>query len=109
MREKMKNVFLTFLLLMISLIGCKSSILDDPTTSINYSVPQRAHVKLTVENSYNTLIATLVDKEQQPGMYQVSMDMNDLPEGVYFYTIEYKGIDNNYYSKLSRHMLLVKK
>ena len=104
----MKKFFLVLLLLLISLIGCKSSILEDPSTSIIYSVDQRSNVKLTVENSYNTLIATLVDKEHQPGVYRVSIDMNDLPEGVYFYTIEFKGIENNYYSKISKHMLLVK-
>lgn len=96
------------MLLIISLSGCNSSILEDPSTTIKYSVAQKSNVKLTVENSYNTLIATLVDREHQPGVYEVSMDMNDLPEGVYFYTIEYKGIENNYYNKISKQMLLLK-
>jgi hypothetical protein len=92
----------------MTMIGCKSSILEDPTTVINYSVPQASHVKLTVENSYNTLIATLVDKQQQSGYYAVNMDMSNLPEGIYFYTIECKGINNGYYSKITRQILLVK-
>ncbi|MDR3610860.1 MAG: hypothetical protein P4L27_09880 [Ignavibacteriaceae bacterium] len=49
---------------MLSLNGCRSSILDDPSTMIDYQVPEDSHVKLTIENNYNTIIATLVNKDQ---------------------------------------------
>ncbi len=50
----MKLLSLTTLVLVIILFGCKSSILDDPSTIIRYSVPEISMVKLTIENSYNT-------------------------------------------------------
>lgn len=105
----MKRIFyvMTFFL-SIMLFGCKSSIVDDPTLNINYSVPEVSLVKLTIENSYSTIIKIPVDNEQNAGMYSVSIDVNDLAEGVYFYTLELKGVNSNYYSKITKNLLLVK-
>jgi hypothetical protein len=108
-REKdMKKRYLFILISVFILVSCNSSILDDPSTTIQFAVPERSYVKLTVENNYNTLIATLVNREMSPGMYSVSFDGNDLAEGLYFYIIEMKGINNDYYYKKVRTMLLVK-
>jgi hypothetical protein len=98
---------LLFLLVMLSL-GCNSSILDDPTTLIKYQLPEKSHVKLTVENSYKTLIATLVDEEQSAGGHQVSFATNDLAEGIYFYTLEVNGIESNYYYTVTKYLILLK-
>ena len=53
----------SFAILLFALIyfGCNSSILDDPSIRIKYSVPEKSMVKLTIENSYNTTILTPVD------------------------------------------------
>ncbi|MDP2303327.1 MAG: hypothetical protein Q8N03_12990 [Ignavibacteria bacterium] len=105
----MRNIFyLSIFILSIMLFGCKSSIVDDPTLNIDYSVPEKSLVKLTIENSYNTVIKIPVDKEQNAGIYTVSIDVNDLAEGVYFYTLELKGVNSNYYSKTTKLLLLVK-
>jgi hypothetical protein len=104
----MKVFYLTTLILAVILFGCKSSILDDPSLRIKYSVPENSMVKLIIENSYNTIILTLVDKEQNAGVYSVNFDASDLPEGVYFYTVELKGINSDYYSKTTKQLLLVK-
>jgi len=103
----MKNIYLAFLLAVI-LTGCKSSILTDPTTEINYSVPVASHVRLTVENNYNTLVATLVDTVKSPGNHSVIFNTHNVAEGVYYYTIEFKGVNNNFYLKTTKTMLLVK-
>lgn len=104
----MKIVYLLLSLSLILLISCNSSIVDDPSISIKYSVPERSYVKLIVENSYKTLIATLVDEEQNAGAHQVSFDANELAEGIYFYTIEMKGTDSNFYSSMTKYMVLIK-
>ncbi len=99
------------LILLISFIffnGCKSSILDDPSTIIQYSILERSHIKLSVENSYNTLIATLVDRELQAGTHEVNFDSSNLAEGIYFYTLEVKGLETGSYSKTTHHMMLIK-
>jgi len=104
----MKVFFLTTLILVVTLFGCKSSILDDPSIRINYSVPEKSIVKLTIENSYNTVIETPVDKEQNAGAYSVFLDASNYAEGVYFYTIELNGVGKAYYSKITKNLLLVK-
>lgn len=104
----MKVSYLITLILVVILFGCKSSILDDPSLNINYSVPEKSLVKLTVENSYNTIILTPVNKEQNAGVYTINFNVSDFPEGVYFYTIELKGVNSTYYLKTTKHLLLVK-
>ena len=99
------NLFTSFTLLLLT--SCNSSIVDDPTISILFLVPESAHVKLTVENSYDTLIATLVDEEKSPGAHQVSFDASNLAEGIYFYTLELRG-ESGSYSKSTKHLLLIK-
>jgi len=104
----MKVFYLITLILAVILFGCKSSILDDPSITIKYSVPEKSMVKLTIENSYNTIILTPVNKEQNAGVYAVNLDDSNFPEGVYFYTVELKGVNSTYYSKTTKNLLLVK-
>lgn len=95
-------------MLVLLITGCRSSILDDPSTIIGFQVPEDSHVTLTIENNYNTVIATPVDKDMTAGNYEVNFNASNLLSGVYFYTIECKGINNNYYYKSTKKMLLVK-
>lgn len=99
------KIFLIFNL--IILFGCNSSILDDPSTIIKYKVEETSHVKIVVLNSYDTEIATLVDATQPAGNHQVSFDINNLAEGIYFYTLELRG-ESGSYSKSTKHLLLIK-
>ena len=46
--------------LILVMSGCRSSVLDDPTTTIRFTLSEDSHVRLTVENSYNTVVATLI-------------------------------------------------
>jgi len=104
----MKKLSLLLSFLIILSFGCNSSILDDPATTIKYYVPENSHVKLTVENSYKTLIVTLVETEQNAGNYEVSFGINDLAEGIYFYTIEMRGTESNFYYKYTKNLMLLK-
>ncbi|MFA6540770.1 MAG: hypothetical protein WCT99_04145 [Bacteroidota bacterium] len=101
-----KLLFILASMMVIS--GCRSSILDDPTTSISYSIPGRSHVTVKVENSYSTVVATLVDADQVAGFYMVNLDASHLPEGIYFYTLEARGIDYPTYFSSTKRMLLIK-
>jgi hypothetical protein len=104
----MRKYIFVSLVVLFAAMGCRSSILDDPSLSIQYSVPQDSFVKLTVENSYNTVVATLVDGKQAAGTYQAAFNASEMLEGVYFYTLECKGINSDYYFKSTKHMLLIK-
>lgn len=104
----MRKLIIPLLFLVLALAGCKSSILDDPSTTIQFSIAEPSHVKLTVENSYNTIIATLVDGVEPAGPHQSRLEMNGLPEGMYFYTLETKGLESGNYSKKTTSIYLVK-
>jgi hypothetical protein len=100
----MKKLLLLFTLL---IFGCNSSILDDPSTTIKYSIPEPAHVKLSVENSYNTLIAILVNTNLPAGSFNANFDSSNLAEGIYFYILEIKP-ENGIETKTIKKMLLIK-
>lgn len=65
----------------------------NPTTQIEYSLPQRRHVKITIYNMLGKLVTTLTDKEIEAGFHSVSWDGNNndgqaVGSGVYLYKIE---------------------
>ena len=64
----------------------------NPTTKIKYSIPvgtqRTVSVKLKVYDILGNEIAALVNKEQQPGNYEVEFDASNLSNGVYFYKLQ---------------------
>ena len=60
----------------------------NPMTTLEFALPQRAHVTLKVFDLLGREVSTLVDKELGPGEYTIVFDAEDLPSGVYFYRIE---------------------
>lgn len=60
----------------------------NPSTIISYSVPEQAHIRLTVYDMLGRQIAVLVDEQQGPGGYDVTWDGTDFSSGMYLYRIE---------------------
>ncbi len=70
----------------------------NPTTKIKYSIPSSSHlgkgrtevglVTLKVYDILGREVATLVNKEQPAGTYQVNFDASSLTSGIYFYRIK---------------------
>ena len=52
----------------------------NPTTTIAYTVPSRSRVKLSVYSLEGTEVTTLVDREQEPGHYQLDFAARDSPQ-----------------------------
>jgi hypothetical protein len=63
----------------------------NPTTTLSYSVKEKAHVKLELYDITGRIISTLVDEEQNAGVYQIPFDGSVLASGVYFYRISMNG------------------
>ena len=61
----------------------------NPTTTINYDLPQQSKVVLKVYNILGQEVATLVDKEEQAGVYTVQFSPNSyrLASGIYIYRL----------------------
>ena len=60
----------------------------NPSTTIAYSLPQEAQVKLEVFDVSGRSVAVLVNEFQTVGHYTASFDAADLPSGLYLYRIE---------------------
>lgn len=73
----------------------------NPVTTIQYSIPEKSHVKLIVYDILGRNISTLVDEVQYAGIYKIDFNANNLSSGVYFYRIEAGN-----YSETKRMVLL---
>jgi hypothetical protein len=60
----------------------------NPSTEINYSIPERSLVTLTVYNVLGQKVVTLFSGYQNAGSYQVTFDASRYASGVYFYRLQ---------------------
>ncbi len=65
----------------------------NPTTSIEYSLPIRTHVRIDVFNILGQRVATLIDREQPAGTFSIDWNSTDdsgerVASGVYLYRIQ---------------------
>ncbi len=65
----------------------------NPSTVIRYQLPAAAHVKISVYNTLGSLVAVLVDREQDAGYYNITFNGHDnagntLATGLYLYKKE---------------------
>lgn len=60
----------------------------NPTTQIEYHLPKRARVLLTLHDLLGKEVRTLVRAVQEPGIYRVPFDAGNLTAGAYFYTLK---------------------
>ena len=74
----------------------------NPTTTINYQLPQAGFVSLKVYDVLGREVAVLVTEEKSAGRYTVNFEAPDLASGIYLYQLRV----NDYVS--SRKMLLLK-
>jgi spore germination protein YaaH len=81
----------------------------NPSTTINYQVSTYGYVTLKVFDLLGREVATLVDEEKQPGIYNSQFlpkastrENSQLPAGVYFYTLKSGNFSN------TKKMLLIK-
>lgn len=68
----------------------------NPSTTIRFSIPNAARVELKVYNILGQVVKTLVDQQQEAGVYQVVWDGKDergrnVSSGIYLYQIKAAG------------------
>ena len=74
----------------------------NPTTTINYQLPENGFVTIKVYDVLGKEVATLVNENKSAGYYNVNFDASKLTSGVYIYTINANGFAQ------SKKMLLMK-
>jgi len=78
----------------------------NPSTKISYSIKSGADVSLKIYNVLGKHIFTLVEKHQSAGNYEIEFSAedlaNDLPSGIYFYTLSNRG------ATITKKMILMK-
>jgi hypothetical protein len=74
----------------------------NPSTTIRFTLPRTSEIRLYVTDALGTLVRTLEDRIQHAGAHHVIMDASDLPNGAYFYHLEFEG------QRVTRKMLLMK-
>ncbi|MFZ1517601.1 MAG: T9SS type A sorting domain-containing protein [Ignavibacteriaceae bacterium] len=60
----------------------------NPSTTIKFSLPEAAKIKITVFNLLGQEIAVLVDELKESGVHSVEFDASHLNSGIYIYRIE---------------------
>jgi hypothetical protein len=74
----------------------------NPSTKINFELKNASHVKLTVHNILGQNVAELVNGFRNAGSYELTFEAENLPTGMYIYTLETADI------KVSKKMTLLK-
>lgn len=60
----------------------------NPTTTIPYTIPEAASVRLDVFDVTGRLVTTLVDTWQAPGTYRINLNATSWASGVYLYRLQ---------------------
>ena len=60
----------------------------NPTTTIQYSIPERSMVKLLIYNFIGQEIAVLVNEEKEVGVYSTEFNAANLTSGIYIYKLQ---------------------
>jgi hypothetical protein len=78
----------------------------NPITKINYELPVTNYADLSIYNLLGQKVATLVDKKQAAGRYQVQWDASGFASGIYIYQLKAKSKKQK--AILTRKLLLIK-
>jgi hypothetical protein len=60
----------------------------NPSTEIQYSIPKNGIVTIKIYNLLGQEVATLINKEQRAGSYNINFNASRLTSGVYMYKIQ---------------------
>ena len=60
----------------------------NPTTTISFSVPAEARVRISVFDVTGRRVATLADRVYSPGVHELDWEAGAFASGIYFYRME---------------------
>ncbi len=78
----------------------------NPTTQISFALPVDAGVRITVFNALGQEMSKIVDNTFTAGSHTVNFNASKLSSGLYFYTLQAKGVDGTSYLMTKKMMLM---
>jgi hypothetical protein len=78
----------------------------NPSTTIKYSIPQDAFVKIKVFNVLGEEASEIINKGMKTGIHEATFNASNLSSGFYFYIVEAKGNDGTKYFDAKKMILL---
>ena len=60
----------------------------NPSTKIRFDIPEQTQVKLSIYDILGREVEILVDKDMNPGSYEITFDASKFTSGVYFYRLQ---------------------
>lgn len=66
----------------------------NPSTNLQYSLPGRSNVKLTIFNILGQTISVIVNQMQEAGWHTVEWNAKNAASGIYFYRLEAVSLEN---------------
>jgi murein DD-endopeptidase MepM/ murein hydrolase activator NlpD len=80
----------------------------NPSTSIRFEISERGYVQLKVYDLLGSEIATLVDEERSEGIYHELFFADELPSGVYIYSLVVQSAEGKNIFRENKKMMLVR-
>ena len=80
----------------------------NPNTTIQYSLPEDSHLRLTVYDILGREIAELFNGISEMGNYSIEFNGTQLENGIYYYRIQARSLDNNRIYTTTKKMTLIK-
>ena len=77
-------------------------------TSIKYCLPEKTEVRLTLFNSEGGIVKELLCKIQEAGTYEIVLESQDLPDGIYYYrlkVLELKSGNHRHFNETKKMIL----
>lgn len=80
----------------------------NPQTTIKYSVKEDSHITITIYTMIGEKVATLVDKTQNAGNYDIVWNASNYPSGIYIYIMAAESSTSNSTFQNVKKMILLK-
>jgi len=79
----------------------------NPSTKINFDLPKKSKVKITIFNTIGQLITVLTNQNMSAGHHNLEFNAKNYPSGIYYCSIQIKSsIDEFYFQDVIKLLLL---
>ncbi len=78
----------------------------NPTTKIAFAIPVESNITISLYNSLGQLVSTIAEGNYTVGNHEVNINASSLSSGIYFYTIEAKGVNGKNFTATKKMALM---